>query len=388
MSRLRIAIWAESLAGPPTGTRTMLEALIRGLSSRHGEKVEVTLLAPAWADLDELRSRVPPSVAIRTIRGRRWPLRLLWLAGGGDLSAQVGQHDVWVSGWQWPLGGRDRPFVAILHDLRMLDPTWSDLAGDPLRRTIWRTLWDLSVRAGLARAAAVVTPSRYTRDHLAELGYRPRRPVTVIPHGVDDAYFQESPVRPEAVLGRLGVPGSDYVLGLGQHVPHKNFLRLVEAFAAGLAQAEPDARLVLAGRENVQTEALRARAAALGVGDRVILTGGLPHAELQGLLVGARVFAFPSLFEGFGLPVLEAMARGVPVMTSDTTSLAEIGEGVTLQVPPTDVGAMSAALLRLWRDEALRRDLADRGLDHARRHTWDAAVDRYLEVFTAAAGAA
>jgi glycosyltransferase involved in cell wall biosynthesis len=156
--------------------------------------------------------------------------------------------------------------------------------------------------------------------------------------------------------------------------PHKNLLRLLDAHAllggggGGGGRARPV--LVLPGYATPHEDELRARAAALGTSDDVRFVGWVSDADMEGLYALADAFVFPSLYEGFGLPVLEAMARGVPVACSDRSSLPEVAGDAALLFSPEDVGAMAAALTRLLDDEALRARLSAAGVERAASFTW------------------
>jgi len=139
-------------------------------------------------------------------------------------------------------------------------------------------------------------------------------------------------------------------------------------------------QLVIAGKRGWLTEAIERRAAELGVADRVAFAGYVPDEDVPALLSGALAFAFPSLYEGFGMPVLEAMACGAPVLTSTPSSLPEVSGDAALLVDPADTGAIAAGLARLASEEALRADLRSRGLARAAQFTWDCCAEQTLRV--------
>ena len=390
MSRLTVAIWAEALTGPYTGTRTVLENLIRTSLESFPDRVAFTLICPSWADPKVLDGRFPEGpLRVVQVRGGRWPNRLAWLAGGASVTPVIGRHDLYLSGWQWPLGRKDEPFVAILHDLRILDPAWQDPNVTFLRRLAWCTVWDLSVRACVTRAAAIVAPSQYTLDHMSQLGYKTRQPTVVIPHGVDHEFWsvRANDAELEATLKRVGAfPGGGFILGLGQHTPHKNFMRLIEGFAAQVACEDTSSQLIIVGGENVETDNLRARSIQLGLENRITLAGTVTFQDLHVLMSRARIFAFPSLFEGFGLPVLEAFAAGTPVITSNTTSLGEIANEAAVLVDPNDTVEIGNTIARVWSDENLRSNLVEAGKTHVAKFRWEDATKQYLDLFEVAAG--
>lgn len=241
-------------------------------------------------------------------------------------------------------------------------------------------LWGLRALVGPAarRATHVITISEAVkRDVVARLRVPPERVTPVLlGRGMRD----EPVVTPEAELReRLGLGDARVVLCVSAALVHKNLPRLLEAFAEVDA---PDARLVLVGHAGRELEALRDRAATLGVADRVVFTGWISAADLEGLYALAACCAYPSLYEGFGMPVLEAMARGVPLACSDATSLPEVAGDAAVLFDPHDTAAMAAAVGRLLDDAALAEDLRRRGREQAARFTWERCAEGVLAVLS------
>ena len=169
------------------------------------------------------------------------------------------------------------------------------------------------------------------------------------------------------------------VVYLGSALRHKNLARLFEAF--GLLAREREARLVLVGHAGLEQEALRARAAALGVGERVLFTGWVDDSDLEGFYASATVFVYPSLIEGFGMPLLEAMRRGVPVACSNVSALPEVAGDAAEHFDPYDPAAIAAAIGRLLDDESRRGELIARGRRRFREFTWERAALGTLESY-------
>jgi glycosyltransferase involved in cell wall biosynthesis len=220
------------------------------------------------------------------------------------------------------------PFVFCIHDLIHLR-----FAGEstPLRRAYY----GLVVRPAVQRAHRVLTLSRHSRDTILEWTGLPEDRVEIVGCGVSAAFRPEGP-RHE--------PGYPYFLHVGRRAAHKNVERLAAAHAASRC-----------GREV-----------------RLLFTGDLTEAQLAAHYRGAVALAFPSLYEGFGLPIAEAMACGTPVLTSSATAIPETtGEGNALVVDPLSVEAIAAGLDRLAEDAALRADLRQRGLARAAAFSWD-----------------
>lgn len=248
--------------------------------------------------------------------------------------------------------------------------------------------WRRRFHRWLGRSAAVIVPSKSARRDLLERHDEvdPSR-VHPIAHGAEPF---APPPRPEIdrLRERFGI-GGRYALFLGGIEPRKNLHGLVEAFR----RADTDAWLVLAGgRTNWipgEADRLSARVAALPerVRRRVVLTGYLSDRDRDALLAGAEVLAYPSLYEGFGFPVLEAFAAGVPVLTSTASSLPEVAGDAALLVGPHDPGAIAHGLERLLGDDGLREGLRRAGRERVRTFTWAETARRTAEVLRSAAGA-
>jgi glycosyltransferase involved in cell wall biosynthesis len=231
----------------------------------------------------------------------------------------------------------------------------------------------LTLPIAVRRAAGFICISEATRRALEERFPATRGRAVTIPLGAAAEFYDASPGDTAETYGLE--PG--YVLAVGTLEPRKNLPRLVEAFVSLPESVRGGRRLVLAGGRGWSIAELDAIVRRHR--DHVRLLGFVPDGELPGLLAGAAVFAYPSLAEGYGLPVAEAMAAGAPVLTSDRSSLPEVAGDAAVLVDPTDVDAISAGLERLLEDEALRRDLAERGRRRAASLTWEHAARRTLE---------
>jgi glycosyltransferase involved in cell wall biosynthesis len=232
----------------------------------------------------------------------------------------------------------------------------------------------------LRRADAIITVSECSKGDAVRLyGIDPAR-IRVIYEGVD-ARFQPvtDPTRLAQVRARYGLP-EHYVLYVGTIEPRKNLTTLLEAYA-NLRFAICDLRLVIAGKKGWLYESFFARLRELGLEDAVVLPGYIADEYLPALYSAANVFAFPSLYEGFGLPLLEAMACGTPVVCSNASSLPEVCDGAALLVEPTDVPALVQAMERVLSDESLRATLRARGLAQAAKFSWERTARETLAVY-------
>lgn len=257
------------------------------------------------------------------------------------------------------------PFVVTVHDLNYLD------ADATARRVALRAAYRVEL-AKARRARRLIAVSEHTRDTLVrELRIRPER-IAVTYEAADAPAVAPDP----ATLERHGLDGP-YFLYVGAAYPYKNLGRLIDAFA----RVGGGYRLVLAGDQEEFGAALRARAAAAGLADRVVFTGPVSEAELAALYRGALAYAFVSLSEGFGLPGLEAMAAGVPVVAARAGSLPEVYGDAARYCDPLDLDSIAAALVEVASNEQLRKRLAARGRQRAGEFTWRRTAEQTLAVY-------
>ncbi len=316
-------------------------------------------------------ARVPVAAPIYSVREQAV---LAWAARGRGLDL------FWAPHYNAPLAVGTRLAVTV-HDLiHILFPEYL-----PRPRAVALAYARGLMRAACGRARVVLCPSEHTRrDLVRHLGVA-RGKITVTPLGVDAGW---TPVRGAARLAafrrRHGL-GDRYCLFIGNLKPHKNLERLVRAFAT-----LPDRGLILAlagGDGSTYTARLRGLAQELGVEGRVVFPGVLPRRDLPTLYSAASVLAFPSLYEGFGLPPLEAMACGTPVVASRASSIPEVTAGAALLVNPRDTRGLGLALRAVLERTALRRRLVARGLARARAASWDRTADRTAAALLKAAQA-
>lgn len=277
----------------------------------------------------------------------------------------------------WPGIGRV-PSVVTIHDLGYLHY--------PETHPLWERLYlDWSTRHSASVARRVIAVSKATAHDLTVLNGVPDGKIRVVYSGVDKLLQPvDNPEKIATLHQRLGIRGP-YILHVGRVQPRKNLSRLVEAFAR-IRDSVDGLTLVLAGRELRDHRQIKARISKQGIEDRVVLPGYIADEDLAALYSGAEAYAFPSLYEGFGFPVLEAMACGTAVVCSNTSSLPELVGDAALTVAPTDTSALADALRRLLTDQALRATLIERGLERAKRFTWEASARATLDVLLEAAG--
>ncbi len=293
----------------------------------------------------------------------RLPLPVDWLAGPSAV--------YYSPNYILPPLRRGRAVVTV-HDLSFL--TVPDAADAGLRAYLAE-----AVPRSVTRADHVLADSEHTRQDLVRLLRTPADKISVLYSGVSPQFRRvEDPTRLADVRTRYGL-AQPYILGLGTLEPRKNLVRLIEAYGQ-LAQVGEAHLLALVGGQGWLYGPIFDRVQALGLQERVRFLGFVPDADLPALYSAAEAFAFPSLYEGFGLPPLEALACGTPTVVSNVSSLPEVVGDAALQVEPTDVEALAAALTRLLHDEPLRVRLRTDGPIQASRFTWTAAAKQLHDV--------
>jgi glycosyltransferase involved in cell wall biosynthesis len=364
---VRIGLDATPLLGRRTGIGRYTTELLRGLAAAGDDELVATAFTlRGGADLPDL---VPPGVSVRARRTPARLLRAVWSrAEFPPVAWSAGQLDVFhATNFVLPPTGRAAGVVTV-HDLSFLRTRDAvDRASLAYRELVPRSI---------ARAAVVVTPSRAVADELeAEYGLDPWR-VRVTHLGVDASWA--SAVPPDPAWRRAHRLPEHYLVAVGTLEPRKNLQALVDAFGDLLAEdpAAPD--LVLVGLAGWGT-GLRVDGGTAG---RVHFTGYLEDAELKRVVAGSRGLAFPSLYEGFGLPPLEALACGLPVVVSDLPVMREVLGPHAAYVPVDDRAALAAALASLG-DRPPGAEAAAR--EHAMEYTWDRCARETREVYRQAA---
>jgi alpha-1,3-rhamnosyl/mannosyltransferase len=359
---MRVAVDARALGAHPTGVGRYLEGLLSAWLDAHPED-EFVLLSPRAIRVPEsLKGRVET----RTTQGR--VPGTIWLQTLAPFVAHRSGCEVFFG----PLGivplRATMPTVVTVHDLTpVIHPAWHHLKN--------RVGYSL-LAPTLRKATRVIAVSEATRKDLVRFQREAREKTTVVLNGVapftapSDGHVPDVP-RP-------------YVLALGTLEPRKNVGRLVEAMESIWDRRPRFPDLVLAGAGGWGLKGFAKRLASSRHAARIHRLGWVPAETANALLAGARVLAYPSLYEGFGLPPLEALAAGVAVVASSSSSLPEVLGDAALLPDPRDPGAIAEALERANDDEEWRREARDRGLARAAELTWARAATATRRVFASA----
>jgi glycosyltransferase involved in cell wall biosynthesis len=368
---VRVAVDATALLDPhPTGVGRVTAEVLRRLGTR--PDVAPRAFALSWRGRSRLGAAVPPGVAVVARPAAARPLRLLWSRlDGPPVEWWTGAVDV-VHGPNFVVPpARAAAEVVTVHDLTCL--RFPQLCtADTLQ---YPRLLERAVRRG----AWVHTPSAAIADEVREaFAVEPDR-VVPIPNGAPGAPGGD-PVEGHRLAG-----GDRYVLSLGTIEPRKDLPLLVRAFDA-VADGDAAVRLVVAGADGWGVEAFAAAVGQARHRDRIVRLGWVTEAWRGSLLRGASVFAYPSVYEGFGLPPLEAMAAGTPVVATRTGALPDVLGDAALLVEPGDGDALAAALARVLDDGAVRGRLVERGGRNLARFSWDRSTDSLVALYRRAAG--
>ena len=367
---LSVAADLTPLLTPRTGIGVFVDEMVGHLARR--DDLHLTGYAVTWRGRALLAGAVPPGMTIAERPMAARPLHQIWMRTDHPrIDHWIGRHDV-VWGTNFVVPPTRAASLVSVYDLTPL--RFPQLANEHTR-----TFPGL-IRRALERGAWVHTMSSFVREEVIEhFGADPER-VRVVAGGIKPT----PPGPPEP--GHALAGGDRYVLALGTVEPRKDLPTLVSAYDQ-LADDDPEVRLVIAGADGWGAEALTEAVARSPHRGRIVRLGWVDDDDRVALVRGAAVYAYPSIYEGFGLPPLEAMSAGVPVVATRTGSLPEVcGDGADL-VPVGDVEALAKALNRVLGDEAHRADLVRRGEATAARYTWDTASDGFAALLKAVAAA-
>jgi glycosyltransferase involved in cell wall biosynthesis len=366
---VRIGIDATWARYTGSGTASYTAGLVRALAARERHEL-VLYFAAGDAGTNPLWDLNGPHITRCVTAHRPQPIRSMATLA---LSAARDQLDIFHSpGYFLPLW--PGPKVVSFHDANMFlqfRRRW--LPGGRLDSV------SLGVQAAISSRLArqIVTLTRSAASDIQQVFRLPTSRISVVYPGIDECFF-DIPTAGRETSDRFGL--DRYILSVGEITPQKNLEGLIRAFAMLDAR---DTTLAVAGTGNgsYRQNRLEPLVHGLGLAGRVRFLGMVPQVALPGLYAGAAAFAMPSFSEGFGLPVIEAMAAGVPVAASNRSSIPEIAAGAALLVDPDDPRQLASALGRLLTDQPLRQSLIPRGRENAERFRWDRAAEAMTAVY-------
>ena len=367
--------------GKVGGAESYVRGLLRAFPQTSDPSIDVTVLANR-AGADAYAEFAAPGVAIRRVPGAEAPdavpgrvlafgsavLAPRRLTGHFPASLDLVHYPVAV-----PVPRTKLPTVVTLHDVqhRELPHLFSRAA-----RAYRAVFYDAAAR----HATLVITVSEHARSAIVEhLGVPPER-VVAIHHGIDHDRFHPGDDHDERLLTGLPLPPRPFLYYPANLWPHKNHETLLRAFATA-REGLPDLSLVLTGATYDRLAALETHARSLGIADHVHHLGFVPADAVPALYRAAAALVFPSLYEGFGAPPLEAMACGCPVVSSNRGSLAEVCGDAAALCDPTDVAALAAEITRVVTDGALRESSRRAGIARSREFNWQDAARRHRDAY-------
>jgi glycosyltransferase involved in cell wall biosynthesis len=370
----RVLVDATSVPADRGGVGRYVDGLLGVL----GHRFDLDLVVVCQRTDTERYERILPQAQVLAAPAavNHRPARLAWEQTGLPLLAQqVGAKVLHSPFYTCPLRA-SCPVTVTVHDATFFtEPEHYDKS----RRTFFRS----AIKTSLRRASRVIVPSKATRDELIRLLDADPTRIDVAYHGVDPAAFHApTPEEKARVRARLGLGETSYVAFLGAKEPRKNVPNLIRGWAAAVADRPSPPALVIAGGQGHDDE-IDQSVASVPPHLRLLRPGYLRFADLPGYLGGALVAAYPSYGEGFGLPILEAMACGAPVLTTPRLSLPEVGGDAVAYTGP-DPDEIARELGALLDDEPRRMALAKAGLARAKEFTWESSAEVHLAAWARA----
>jgi glycosyltransferase involved in cell wall biosynthesis len=367
---MRVAIDATSIPPRPAGAGMYAIALVRAMMERDAHDGYALFARGTWFD-DAAEGR--RNWRVQHVSAHSRQARLFWeQARLPGIAERLGIAVLHSTHHTLPLRPMRAKRVVTVHDVTFFR---IPERYPPARRVYMQTMTRLSARV----ADAIIVPSNAVRDDVVRTLRVDPAKVTVVYEAAGERYRPIAPGECAAVRSRYGVE-APYVLSVGSREPGKNRGSLIRAMRE-LRDVGVDRRLLIAGQPAWNYQGEERLADELGMRDRVIFAGYVPDGDLPALYSACDAFAFPSLFEGFGVPVLEAMACGAPVVTSDVSATAEVAGSAAVLVDPHSVASIRDGLRRALSDDGLRGDLVAFGRARAAQFSWRRAADETYAVY-------
>jgi alpha-1,3-rhamnosyl/mannosyltransferase len=374
---MRVIFNVDAITAPLTGIGRYALELAQGLA--RNVAIDELRLYSAYRWVDDPGSALSANRALAAVR-RSVPFKTSALELYTQMRGALFRwHTRRLSGWilhtpNYVLMPFDGPALTTVHDLSWL----SYPEAHPVERV---RFLDRHLPRTLERADRVLTDSEFIAAEIASRFGVPRGKIRAIPLGVDAAYRPRNRDEIAPVLEKHGLRDRAYLLVVATLEPRKNLERLARAYAALPSALKARHPLAIVGARGWLNRDLERMLTPLEADGAVRRLGYVAENELPSIYAGAHAFAFPSLYEGFGLPVLEAMASGVPVLTSNVSSLPEVAGDAALTVDPLDERALGEGLVRLLEDDAWREPAAARGLLRASAYPWSRCVEATIDAY-------
>ena len=372
---MKIIVDGRCIPNQLDGTGRVAINVIKALSETDRD---LSLTVLIRSDLsDKIRERLPKAIEIVNIPYRHiHPYTAFRLGSVVDKFAA----DLFFSPHMLQPIFMKTPSVITLHDTMWFDKTWTQAQGRPFRmfagKLYFRSLVEVSVR----KSSRIIVPSKSTHQDILRFWPHRFQDCHVVLHGTDPMFVAaDSLSRKEDRINKLGLNGVRFFLHVTNGKPYKNTPRVIEAFVK--ATYNSDVCLAIVGRKSVFASQIRSLIAESNAEKRIKFLGHVDDEDIVALFQSARALIFPSLFEGFGLPVVEAMACGCPVITSTRGSLAEVAGNAALIVNPESTDEISHAIIELENHELLRQSLIKKGFERAQQFCWRKAALEMLNVF-------
>ncbi|MGC9314792.1 MAG: glycosyltransferase family 4 protein, partial [bacterium] len=313
-----------------------------------------------------------PSFAVPNVRTVRYRSRVQHLAIQLELPKLLAENRIDIlhgPNFYLPVRGKT-PMAVTIHDL--------SAQFFPGQHSLKHRLSQKFLRPSMKKADRIIAVSEFTSREIARYCPKAEDKIRVVHNGVGENFVPTDEKTKSEIKSRHGLP-ERFALFVGTLEPRKNVGRLVEAF--GKATNIEDLKLVIAGGKGWLYGEIFESVKKLGLEDRVIFPGYIPSEDLPALYSSAEFFCYPSLYEGFGLPVLESMACGTPVLTSRDSSMSEVAGEAALLADPMDIDSIAEGILKLASDETLRKNLAEKGLSRAKKFSWKSCATKTLDIY-------
>jgi len=374
---MKLILNVDAITHPLTGIGQYALRLARGL--RAHPEVEETRFYSAYRWIDDPEQVLAANRPIARIR--RWiPFKPLALNIYGAVRSRAflwqtrALKQYLLHSPNYILLPFDGPAVATIHDLSYLHYPQHH----PRERILFM---ERNMPRTLAQATAIICDSEFIRQEIINILGMPRDKVVAVPLGVDDTFHPRDLTTLRPVLERYHLEGLTYLLAVSTLEPRKNLPRLLIAYARLPEALRARHPLALVGAKGWLNTELERHLEPLERTGQLRRLGYVPQEDLHALYAGAHAFAYPSLYEGFGLPLLEAMASGVPALSSHCSSLPQVAGDAALLINPEDVDELTAGLERLLSDDLWRTTACARGLEQAQRFSWQRCVEETVAVY-------